>query len=230
MLSNTVTITRDTVLDASGHRVTISGGKAVRVFYVNPNVTFAVVNVTIANGLKLSGGGIYNDGGTINATNCTFSGNAATGPSGNEPGANGADGCGGALYNAGVFNASLCTFLQNSAAGGQGWYGWGDIWGSVDAGHGGAADGGAIFNLGVMAIDRSLFASNSAAAGSGGGGLNGDQSSSGFSAGGPGGAGGDGLGGALFNGGSANVANCTFAWNKGTGGSGGRGGAGSVLI
>jgi hypothetical protein len=229
-LTNTVTVTTDTVLDASGHRVTISGGHAVRVFYVNPNVTFALVNLSVANGLNSSGGGIYIDGGTVNATNCTFSGNAATGPSGTEPGANGADGCGGALYNAGVFNASLCSFLHNSAAGGQGWYGWGDIWGSVDAGHGGAADGGAIFNLGVMAIDRSLFASNSAAAGSGGGGLNGDQSSSGFGAGGPGGAGGDGSGGALFNGGRANVANCTFAWNKGTGGSGGRGGAGSVLF
>src|SRR5512142_2721761 len=39
-LGSTITNAVDTVLDGSGHQVTISGSNACRVFYVNTNVSF----------------------------------------------------------------------------------------------------------------------------------------------------------------------------------------------
>src|ERR1035437_9183696 len=49
-LANTLVITNNTVLDASGHSMTLSGGNAVRLFYVEPGVTFCATNLTLANG------------------------------------------------------------------------------------------------------------------------------------------------------------------------------------
>src|ERR1022692_2464851 len=84
-LTSTITNALDTVLDGSGHQVTISGGNTVSVFCVNANVNFSMVNLTIANGYALNGPGNLNfggtvnvnSGGTVNATNCTFSTNTA---------------------------------------------------------------------------------------------------------------------------------------------------------
>ena len=44
-LANTITLSLDTFLDGRGHQVTISGSNTVRVFYVNTNVVFALVNL-----------------------------------------------------------------------------------------------------------------------------------------------------------------------------------------
>ena len=49
-LANTITNVSDTSARWRGHQVTISGNKAVRVFYVNTNVSFTAVNLTIADG------------------------------------------------------------------------------------------------------------------------------------------------------------------------------------
>ena len=49
-LSSTIGIATNTVLDGTGHRVTISGGNTVQVLFVNPNVTLSLINLTIANG------------------------------------------------------------------------------------------------------------------------------------------------------------------------------------
>src|ERR1017187_3593625 len=77
-LAGTITNNVDLTLDGSGHQVTISGGGAVRVFYVNPNVTFTVVNLTIADGTSRGGSAILNVGGNVNLTGVTFSGNTST--------------------------------------------------------------------------------------------------------------------------------------------------------
>jgi hypothetical protein len=122
-LGDTISNTFDTVLDGSGHQVTISGGNTVRVFYVNTNVTLTVINLTIANGGSSNGAGIWNDHGTVNATNCLFIGNVAYGTAGIPPSqgtGNGGAGYGGAIYNAGALNGSMCAFVRNSAAGGAG--------------------------------------------------------------------------------------------------------------
>src|SRR2546427_12151367 len=49
-ITTTKTVSLDTILDASGHSVTISGNNAVRLFIVNPAVNFSVYNLTLANG------------------------------------------------------------------------------------------------------------------------------------------------------------------------------------
>src|ERR1039457_6089769 len=50
VLSNTIVIATDTVLDGSGHSVTISGNGAIRIFTVNTNVNFVLKNLVLANG------------------------------------------------------------------------------------------------------------------------------------------------------------------------------------
>ena len=256
-LSSTIVIGTDIVLDGSGHQITISGGQLVPVFQVNSNVNFTLIGLTIANGLNANGygGGIYNAGGNVNVTNCTFSMNEVCGHDGNSPappdegtwpptcalGGSGSDGCGGAIYNAGSLNVSRCTFSQNSASGG--WGGWGSRGYAVPVGGGdyylvvggggglgGAANGGAICNVGVMAINCSLFASNTTVGGTGGPG--GDGFGGGYampSGGGGGGNGGDSHGAAIFNGGAASMVNCTITGNQGGGGAGGWGGSGGCF-
>src|SRR5690242_17417140 len=54
VLTSTITINNNTVLDATGHHVLISGGNLVRVFSVNSGVQFTMFGVTVANG----GGGV----------------------------------------------------------------------------------------------------------------------------------------------------------------------------
>src|SRR5262245_1757135 len=87
-LSNTVAITNNTTLDASGHSITISGNSAVRLFTVSSNTTFALLTVALVDGLAKGtngidgnagtpggpgeGGAIYCDGGTVMATDCSF--------------------------------------------------------------------------------------------------------------------------------------------------------------
>ena len=231
-LASTITNDFDLTLDGSGRGVTISGGGAVRVFYVSTNIGLTLINLTIANGLGTNGGGgVYNASGTLSATNCTFLGNGASPslyPFTGEPG------FGGAIYNAGVFNASGCTFSQNWATGGHGSIGLrGDEYRvPASGGPGGSAAGGALCNAGVMVIDRSTFAGNSATGGQGGQGGDGIDVYVLWAAsqrGGNGGNGGDGNGGAIFNSGSASVVNSTVAENRGTGGSGGVGGWGGTL-
>ena len=44
-LSNTIVIATDTILDGSGHTLTISGNTATRIFTVNTNVNFVIKNL-----------------------------------------------------------------------------------------------------------------------------------------------------------------------------------------
>src|ERR1035441_1582501 len=53
-LANTITnVASGTQLDGSGRQVTITGGNGVRMFYINTNVNFTVVNLTIAGASSL---------------------------------------------------------------------------------------------------------------------------------------------------------------------------------
>jgi CSLREA domain-containing protein len=109
-LASELTISGDLTIDGSGHSVTISGDTIgddtgdVRVFHVNSGVFFNLNNLTVTKGLatESSGGGIYNDHGTLNITNSTFSGNAAKD--------------GGGIYNdQGIVNVANSTFFENNA-------------------------------------------------------------------------------------------------------------------
>src|SRR5204862_36990 len=60
-LSSTLIITNDTVVDGSGHAVTISGNNSVRILQVSSGVQLNLQNLTIANGRTNAGAGVYND-------------------------------------------------------------------------------------------------------------------------------------------------------------------------
>jgi len=49
-LTNEITISREAILDGSGHAITISGNNATRLFSVNPGIKFTLINLTLANG------------------------------------------------------------------------------------------------------------------------------------------------------------------------------------
>jgi len=86
-ITNTINITNNVILDGSGVSAVISGGSAVRLFYVAPGVTFSLTNVILANGSCIvtngspgtpaDAGAIYNDGGTVNLFSCTVTNDSA---------------------------------------------------------------------------------------------------------------------------------------------------------
>ena len=94
-LSSTITISQNTVLDATGRNVTISGGQSVRLFSVNNGVSFSVIGLTLASGAYVgtngvnadpappgedgAGGCIYNRGGSLNMTSCTLTNHSVRG-------------------------------------------------------------------------------------------------------------------------------------------------------
>ncbi len=354
-LASEIVVSNDTVLDGTGRHVTISGNEAVRVFCVNTNTHFTVLNLTITDGassggsailnlggavdldgvafqgntatpsatngtpdplMPAGGGAILNRGGTVTANDCSFTANQAKTPPWNSPSStqpllfggairnesgqvdvrsssflangayggspvsisaypgNGEPGSGGAIHNSGTATLDLCTFTSNSANGGSSWgdpaglpgaegsggaifnegtltvnrttlYGntatggsGGQGWATLDqenldgypGGDGGAGMGGAICNLGSLWIAASTFASNVVSGGGAGAGGGGRQFMDVGGNGAAGGGGGSGLGGALHNGGTVSLVNCTLAFNWGSGGSGANGGGGAMSV
>ncbi len=242
-LSGTLNITKDTVIEGSGRRVTISGDDAVRVFKVHSNASLTLSDLSVADGLSPEGGGIYNEGnltilgvtltgnnkradyfsssggaihtrfGTLNATNSTFAGNMAS--------------AGGGIFSDGTSaNLHSCSFRSNTAVG---------------------VGGGALFfttNGGGAALRQCSFSANSAFGNEGGGavhngallravncslvensafGMTGADTVVERAEGNPGG---PGRGGAVCNLGSSVIEKSLFAGNLADGGLGGRGGPG----
>jgi hypothetical protein len=239
LLANTITNVSDTTLDASGRQVTISGNKAVRVFYVNTNVSFTLVNLTVANGTSLGGSAILNLGGTVNLTGVSFRSNTATIYVSNDdltPRASG-----GAIFNrGGTVNATNCSFAGNTAQttdalfppsawvrlvyggairneAGQvalrscAFVGNRAAGGAViySASYGDPGYGGAIHNSGTVTLDLCTFAGNSASGGT----APPYPQWAGFS-------GSEGSGGAIFNQGTLTADRTTLSGNTATGGSG----------
>src|ERR1039458_5675283 len=109
VLSNTIVIATNTILDASGHNMIISGNEAKRIFTVNTNVNFILKNLVLANGFAIGRGLLEtNEFGTI--TNLYEF-----------------DGTGGALCSTGTVQIIQCVFSNNIASGtnfgkfGSGW-------------------------------------------------------------------------------------------------------------
>src|SRR5205814_2168513 len=79
-------------IDGSGQTITISGNNFAQVMVVDSGNTLTLLNLVIANGRITGGnGGGINNGGTLNVTNSTFSGNNAktcTGGIGSNDGGN----------------------------------------------------------------------------------------------------------------------------------------------
>jgi len=94
-LTGTLAIASSTVINATGHAITISGGNAVQLFSISPGVNASFINLTLANGLAAgangttntdglpgTGGAIFNNGGIVALTGCTVASNNAVGGSG----------------------------------------------------------------------------------------------------------------------------------------------------
>ena len=116
-LTNTITLTKNVILDASSVNLIVSGGGSNRIFYVPAGITLAATNLTLANGACIAtnssvpadGGAIYNLG-TVVLTGCTLTNNTAT---------NGLDSPiarGGAIFNnGGTIGLYGSSVLNNSA-------------------------------------------------------------------------------------------------------------------
>jgi hypothetical protein len=246
-LTNQIVITNDTVLDGTGHEITIGctnptpnlPGTGNRAFYVISNVAFTAINLSISNGCPQAadlndtfalGGAILNDG-ILNLRGVSFLNNSAFHG-------------GGAIANrnAGTVNASSCTFAGNFAGavpparrpayGGAILNQGGQVslqacvfrGNSAQAGYDQYGDGpsdaygGAIHNQGSLNVSACTFQGNSV------------QGSGGFSMfqgpGAPGGPGGSGYGGAISSLGSLRISSSTIVSNTASGGGGGRGNSG----
>jgi hypothetical protein len=95
-------------LDGNGEVVVLDGGKQMGVLLVE-DTPLVLKGLTISNGKAEQGGGLFNSRGKVTITNCTFSGNEATGS-------------GGGLFNnqKGEVNIGQCTFSDNTAQHGGG--------------------------------------------------------------------------------------------------------------
>ncbi len=165
LTSGGLVVTKSLTINGPGAiSLTISGGNAVGVMYVDTGVTLNLSKVTIANGnSSASGGGIYNVG-TLNITSTTFYSNSAVFD-------------GGGVYNypafATVMNVTDSTFLSNKAASGGGggiYNGLWDVLGITNSTFSGnnASNGGGINNGGGgLNITNSTFSNNSATKGGG---------------------------------------------------------------
>jgi hypothetical protein len=122
-ITNTINITNNVILDAHNVSATISGGNAVRLFFVAPGVTFGATNLTFANGSCIvtngtpgtpaDAGAIYNNGGFVTLVSCTLTNNTA------QSLIYGGLARGGAIFNnGGTMSLFQTSFSNNAAIGG----------------------------------------------------------------------------------------------------------------
>jgi CSLREA domain-containing protein len=140
--SGDLDITGDLTLVGTGTKNTfINGGSLDRVFHIVLPVSVTLAKITVQNGLSVEGigGGIYNNGGTLNLEKSEVSNNFAT----REGGSSG----GGIYSDSGQLRLIGCTLSQNSA---------------VSAYHSGGGWGGGIYiNGGTAEIAKSTINRNS---------------------------------------------------------------------
>ena len=108
VLSNTLVIASDTVLDATGRSVTLDGNLTNRVLTILTNVSCSITNVWIVRGVHAdSGGGIQNSG-TLTLQQCVISNNLSGGTFSGVPVRKG-----GGIQNEGTCNLWNCTLVAN---------------------------------------------------------------------------------------------------------------------
>src|SRR5215471_16539908 len=114
VLTNTITISADTILDGDGYAMTISGGNSVRIFQVAPGVNFWVKSLTLSDGRVVGANGadgappspgedafagaIFSQGGTLTLTSCLLSNNSVQAGNGGNESTNSPPATGGAAF------------------------------------------------------------------------------------------------------------------------------------
>jgi predicted outer membrane repeat protein len=166
-LTSTLLINKDLTMDGSGlaSRVSISGNDNVSVLLVDPGVTLTIKSLIIRNGKAINGGGIYNNGGTLNVTDSLFTANNAI----SDPYFVG-NGEGGAIYSRGGLTLTNTTFDSNNASRGGALSCMGGTIAVTDSTYisnsalsDSGGDGGAIYENCNLAILNSTFSANTAA-------------------------------------------------------------------
>src|SRR5829696_8041681 len=80
-LSNTLTITTNCVVDATGYDITLDGGGQMRVLHVVSGAELTLRGIRISGGRSTNGGGIFNEGKLVLGA-CKIIGNVAVGTPG----------------------------------------------------------------------------------------------------------------------------------------------------
>ncbi|MBU6401838.1 MAG: immunoglobulin domain-containing protein [Verrucomicrobia bacterium] len=232
------TVTNNLTLNGPANNpVTISGGRGVAILTLAAGTTNVLNQISFANANTGSGGAAVNNAGTLFVNNCQFAGCGASGSggaisnagtmtivgsafSGNQAAA------GGAIYNAGSMTIADSQLLDNQAGNGGAIYNAGNLdleRLTISSNLATLGFGGGVFNSGILAISASTVSDNSANGGAGGTGSH----ALGFAGGG----GGAGLGGGVYNDGSAlALTNCTLFANWVRGGAGANGGQGGWMF
>jgi hypothetical protein len=184
--SGTVTITGPAV------GVTVSGGGQSRVFQVDQSVTASISGLTITGGggLPVDGCGLLiQAAANLTLTNCTISGNSASGSGGGlfnygtltgnncTISGNTASGSGGGLFNDNIFGTALatlanCTITGNTANQGGGLYnhlGATTLTNCTISNNTATAAGGGLFNRGKMSVTNCTITANTGGSRGGGG-------------------------------------------------------------
>ncbi|MDB6122238.1 MAG: Cadherin protein [Pedosphaera sp.] len=212
-ITNTINITdaNPTIIDATGHAVTITGNGKIRLFKIASGISCTMSNVALTNGKVTGTNGVAGLNG-LNGVN--FGGNGGNGGTGEST-------VGGAIWNLGDLFLVNCIISSNSVTGGNGGNGGtGGNGGSTggnggNGGNAGTALGGAIYNSGTVLLTNCTLAGNSTLGGNGGlGGTNGAGPSLSYVGGGGVGAVASGAG--LYNvaNGTITIVNCTFSQNN----------------
>jgi hypothetical protein len=182
-LTNSITIANNTVVDGTGHNVTISGGNAVRLLNVNSGINASFTNITLANGFNVGangtngsaatdgepgqGGAILNNGGAVALVSCVVVSNKVIGGDAGidsdtlAPFPTGGQGMGGAICSFGGSVTVLASkIVLNTAQGALAPNEGGQ------AGQGGAACGGALWASNTtIQINGSTFGGNASIGG-----------------------------------------------------------------
>ena len=170
-LSSPLSVNQTLTLDATGQSVTLDGGGTVEVIDVVSGGSLTLINLTVAHGSAVSGGGIANDG-TLTLTNSTVRSNTATNASiltfitlapirsaiSGDTGA-----LGGGIYNNGTMTLTNSTVTGNTAITASSIlvFTTSAPTNSAISGASGALGGG-IYNDGTATLSNSTISGNSA--------------------------------------------------------------------
>ena len=158
-LASTIDVNRSLTIDGPGPGdLAVSGEGTVAVFDVDTAVEVNISGLTIEDGLAVNGGGIDNQKGTVDLTDSTLTGNAAT------------DGGGGGIYNNAMLTVTDSTLEDNTDGNGVGggaidnhMSGTTAVVGSTLTGNDtGSADGAGIENTGTLSVTDSSVTANNA--------------------------------------------------------------------
>ena len=143
-----------TILGPGAALLTISGNKAVTVVMITSPITVTISGLTIANGFNTNGGfsgGVFNSGGTVTLTQCTFASNID------------ASAGGGAILNVGTMMVNRSTFVSNNGGNGAVYNNSGTLTVNNSTFTGNTGNyGAAIDNAGQLNVNNSTITGNTA--------------------------------------------------------------------